>query len=178
MRYFRVSKQWHGCQCLGFLTCAQLLMHPIAPLHGSCTDTVREFAMKADAREKLPCHTWDSNPRQYCAWLFRWTLYQLSYSQPAHKGSCVSHAHRIQGTRGDTFLYFYNVIEVEGGGRNEKGWIPGSRRSMMAILILNPGFEGRSYDSPGLSRQRGSEFLGHSSWSDRNGKRYIETVRG
>ena len=27
-------------------------MHSIATLHGSCTDTVREFAMKADAGEK------------------------------------------------------------------------------------------------------------------------------
>ena len=27
---FRVSKQWNGCQCLGFLTCAQMLMQAIA----------------------------------------------------------------------------------------------------------------------------------------------------
>ena len=27
-------------------------------------------------------HTWDSNPCQYCAWLFSQTLYQLSYSLP------------------------------------------------------------------------------------------------
>ena len=26
-----------------------------------------------------PCHTGDSNPRQYCAWLFSPTLYPLSY---------------------------------------------------------------------------------------------------
>ena len=30
--------------------------------------------------EKKPCCTGDSNPRQYCAWLFSPTLYQLSYS--------------------------------------------------------------------------------------------------
>ena len=39
---FWVSKQCYnklyGCQCLGFLTRAQMLMHAIA--HGGCTDTV------------------------------------------------------------------------------------------------------------------------------------------
>ena len=32
VQYFHVSKQWYGCQCLGFLTCAQMSMHAIA--HG------------------------------------------------------------------------------------------------------------------------------------------------
>ena len=32
VQYFRVSKQWHGCQGWGFLRCAQMLMHVIA--HG------------------------------------------------------------------------------------------------------------------------------------------------
>ena len=30
VQYFRVSKQWYGCQCLGILTCAHMLMHAIA----------------------------------------------------------------------------------------------------------------------------------------------------
>ena len=31
---------------------------------------------------KIPCRIGDWNQRQYCAWLFSWTLYQLSYSRP------------------------------------------------------------------------------------------------
>ena len=34
---FPVSKHCYGCQCLGFLTCAQLLMYATA--HEGCTDT-------------------------------------------------------------------------------------------------------------------------------------------
>ena len=30
---FRVSEQWHGCHCLGYFTCTQMLMHVIA--HGA-----------------------------------------------------------------------------------------------------------------------------------------------
>ena len=48
-----VSKQWYGCQCLGFLTCAQMLMHVIA--RGGCTDSVKESALKITSRRK---RTW------------------------------------------------------------------------------------------------------------------------
>ena len=67
VQYFRVSKQWHGCQGLGLLTCAQMLMHVIA--HGSfgTQGTVTESALKVDSGRKIRCRTWDSNPRQYCA---------------------------------------------------------------------------------------------------------------
>ena len=37
--YFHVSKQWYGCQCLGFLSCVQVLMNAVA--RRGCTDTVR-----------------------------------------------------------------------------------------------------------------------------------------
>ena len=77
VQYFRVSRHWYGCQCLGFLTCTQMLMHAIA--HGGCTDTVRASALEVDSGRKLPCHTGDSNSCQYCAWLFCRMLYQLSY---------------------------------------------------------------------------------------------------
>ena len=81
VQYFPVSKRRpYGSQCWGFLTCAQMLMHAIA--HGGCTDTVRESALKVDSGRKIPCRTGDSNPRQYCAWLFSQTLYQLRYSLP------------------------------------------------------------------------------------------------
>ena len=39
-------------------------------------DTVRESALGADSGREIPCHTWDSNPPQYCTWLSRWTPYK------------------------------------------------------------------------------------------------------
>ena len=74
VQYFRVSKRRpYGCQCSGFLTCAQMLLNAIS--HGGCT----ESALRADSGRKIPCHARDSNPRQYCAWwLFSRTLYPLS----------------------------------------------------------------------------------------------------
>ena len=84
VQYFPVSEQCYGCQCLGFLTCTHMLMHAIA--HRGCTDTVRQSALKADTDRKIPCRTGDSNPRQYCTWLFNRTLYQLSYPRyPKYK---------------------------------------------------------------------------------------------
>ena len=80
LQYFRLSKQRYGCQCLGFLTCAQMLMHAIA--HGGCTDTVRESEPQVDSERKIPCLTGDSNPRQYCARLFSRTIYQLRWFTP------------------------------------------------------------------------------------------------
>ena len=50
VQYFRLSRQWCGCQGLGFLTCAQLLMHATA--HGGCTDTVRESALEVDSTKR------------------------------------------------------------------------------------------------------------------------------
>ena len=57
-----------------------MLMHEIA--RGGCTDTVRESALKTDSEKKLPSRTGDSNPRQYYAWLFTKTLYQLGCFGP------------------------------------------------------------------------------------------------
>ena len=76
----RVSKQWCGCTCFGFLTCTRVQMHAMA--HWGCTDTVRESALKVDSGRTVPCRTVDSNPRQYYAWLFSRTLYQLSHARP------------------------------------------------------------------------------------------------
>ena len=80
--YLCVSKQWYtSCQCLGFLTRAQLLLHAFA--HGGCT--VRESALRVDSGRKIPWRTGDSkpgrkipwptrgsNPLQYCALAFQW----------------------------------------------------------------------------------------------------------
>ena len=41
-----LSSGWYGCQCWGFLTFAEMLMHAISD--GGCTDTVRESALKDD----------------------------------------------------------------------------------------------------------------------------------
>ena len=49
-----------------FFTCPQMLMNAIA--HEDCTDTVRESALKDELGKKILCRTWNSNPRQYCAW--------------------------------------------------------------------------------------------------------------
>ena len=45
-------------QCLGFLTCAQMMMHAIA--HGGCMDSVRESALKV--WEKNPLPHWELEP--------------------------------------------------------------------------------------------------------------------
>ena len=46
--------------------------------HRGCTDTTRKSALEVDSGRKISCRTGDSNPRQYCAWLFSQTLYQVS----------------------------------------------------------------------------------------------------
>ena len=76
VQHLRVFKQWYGCQCLGFLTCAQMLTHAIA--QGGCADAVRESALKADSGRKMYCRTGDSNQCQYCVWLSSRTLYQTA----------------------------------------------------------------------------------------------------
>ena len=74
MQYFHVSKQTYGCQCLGSLTCTQMLMHMIA--REGCVDTVRESALKVDSGRKISCVTRESNLPQWCVGPM---LDQLSY---------------------------------------------------------------------------------------------------
>ena len=74
VKYFRVSKQWYSCQCLGFLTLSQMLMHAITD-EGSTDTVIRESALEAGCGPKIPSRTGDSNLRQYCAWFFSRTLY-------------------------------------------------------------------------------------------------------
>ena len=50
--YFCVSKQWCGCQCLGFLVCPQMLMHTVTA-HRGCSDTGGEHALKFDQGRKF-----------------------------------------------------------------------------------------------------------------------------
>ena len=53
-----------------------------ATAHGGCTDTIGESALEVDSGRKIPRCTRDSNPHQYCAWLFSRMLYQLSSFHP------------------------------------------------------------------------------------------------
>ena len=70
VQYLCVSKRWYGCRCLGFSAYTQMLMHAIDCTRGLyCTHTIRESALEVDSGRKSPCHTGDSNPHQYCAWL-------------------------------------------------------------------------------------------------------------
>ena len=54
VQHFPVSKQRYGCQRLGFVTCAQMLMHATA--HGGRTNTVRESALKLTLGENTLQH--------------------------------------------------------------------------------------------------------------------------
>ena len=54
--------------------------------HGGCAKTVRESALKADSGRSIPCRTGDSNPRQYCVWIFDPTLPPLSYPAQRKEG--------------------------------------------------------------------------------------------
>ena len=75
VEYFRVSRQWYGCQYLGFLTGAQMLLHAI--VHRGCTDSLSLHWRLTPGEKSL-----DSNPCQHCTWLFSQMLHQLSCSPP------------------------------------------------------------------------------------------------
>ena len=45
-----------------------------------CSESCLWVKIKKNKKKIKKCRTWDSNPRQYCAWLFNRTLYQLSHS--------------------------------------------------------------------------------------------------
>ena len=75
-----VPTQWYGSHFSGSFNVRKMLMHVAA--HGGCTDTVRETTPEVDSGRKIPCRTGDSNPSQYCSWLFSRTFCQLSYPCP------------------------------------------------------------------------------------------------
>ena len=51
---------------------------------GAVQDTVRWSSLELDSGRKISCSTRDSNPCQYCAWLFSRTLYQQNYISCPH----------------------------------------------------------------------------------------------
>ena len=76
-----VAKQWHGCQCLGSLTCTHMLVHVIAE---GCMGTIRESALEVDPGRKIPC--WTGN--QTCLGSLR--VYQQSCIPAPYKDVCSS----------------------------------------------------------------------------------------
>ena len=77
MRCFRVSKQWYGYQCLGYLTCARMLMPAIE--HEGCTDTVKESALKFNSGRKFKSNSslGTRTGITIAPWLISESLYQL-----------------------------------------------------------------------------------------------------
>ena len=67
--YFHQSKQWYGCQRVGFSTCTQIFMHLIA--RRSWTNTVRNSAMKA-GWEKNPLLHQGVKPASTVCWTQHW----------------------------------------------------------------------------------------------------------
>ena len=81
-----------------------------------CTDTVRESALEVDSgRKKIPRRTGDSNPRQYCAWLFSRTLYQLNYSLPE-----FVYAGSNRQCRSQSWITILDTNTVNNGYRNQE----------------------------------------------------------
>ena len=78
--YLRVFKQCYGCQWLGFLTCAQMLMCGIENEGG--TDSVKESALEVDTGRKIPCCTWGLKPVSVLHLAFRADIPPLSYPGP------------------------------------------------------------------------------------------------
>ena len=101
---FSCVQQLCGCQYLGFVTFAQMLMHAVA--HGGCAHTVRESALKADTGRKIPRRTGDLNPRQYCARVSVGRSYEQSYPRFVFSSSLllllvlVVVVEVLRGTRG------------------------------------------------------------------------------
>ena len=58
-----------------------MFMHAIGQRY--CMNTISESALKADLGRKIPCCTKEMNLHQYYPWLFRPTLYKLSYPTPS-----------------------------------------------------------------------------------------------
>ena len=86
VQYYCVSKQWYGCQRLGFLTCAQMLIHAMA--HWGCVDT--------DCTLGLCGH---------CKSLhWKWTLEEKSLAAPGTR----TRVHNLTKTVINKFLWHYS----------------------------------------------------------------------
>ena len=89
-----------------------MLTHAIA--HRGCAATVRESAFEIDSGRKIPCHTRDSNPCQYCTWLFNRMCYQLSCSSHPNKHGPVEFAVRwITGYLQDNLVHGMILDDID-----------------------------------------------------------------
>ena len=79
-----MSRQW--CTWLPVYSCAQTLMHVVA--NGGCSNTVRVSTESRLWERNSPNCTKKTNPSQYCAWIFRPTLYRLSYRDTVTRNHC------------------------------------------------------------------------------------------
>ena len=74
-----------------FLTWAQMVRRAIThreQLYGHRKRVYTESWLWERERKKIPCHTGDSNPRQYCGWLLSRTLYQVSHHRSVTTNVC------------------------------------------------------------------------------------------
>lgn len=87
MQYFRVSKHWCGChcQCLGFLSCARLLMLMHAIAQGVCTNTVKESALQVGCGRKNPLLHLGIEPSSVLPLAFQSNALPTEPSRPAYK---------------------------------------------------------------------------------------------
>ena len=94
-------KKWHSCQCLGSLTCPQMLIHAIA--YRGCTNAITKSALKFD-----PGRRWN-----FFLWLVTWCflMTQLAKWFPRHILAAV------KGCRRDK----QNILTVT-GLRGMKQW--------------------------------------------------------
>ena len=76
VKYFCVSKQCYGSQCLGFLTCAHYICLRMR-LHTRTVRTLRQSALEVDSGRKKSLAAPGTRTRVGIApWLFSRTLYQ------------------------------------------------------------------------------------------------------
>ena len=91
----RKSRATRSYRCVQYFVCVQTMVrlrvfgifNVYTDAHAcNCTRGLyghrKRIALDGDSGRKIPCRIWDSNPRQYCAWLLSRTLYQLSCFHP------------------------------------------------------------------------------------------------
>ena len=126
---------WHACQCLGLLTCAQMLIEAWKYTLGLCEHRKRVYT-ESWLWEKIARRTRDSNPHHHYAWLFSSKVCQLSSPltfppvSPLIKelGVCVCWSLHTKGSKqrcllgqnttckfGCTYHMFNSQLHMQGG---------------------------------------------------------------
>ena len=110
VQYFHVSRQWYGCQCLGFLTCAQLLIQAIAHrgLYGHCK--TKRVCPEDGFWEKNPLLHWGLEPTSVLHLGFQLDSLPTELFLPVE--------HLVGGRGGGRCMQFY----VDSGVRGLRVW--------------------------------------------------------